>query len=411
MLPALIIIGALVVYPIIYTVIRSFYFDGAPGLTNYMHMFIDPSTLTSIRNTAFWVLVVPAIVTAVGLVFAVLTERIRWGAAFKVAVFMPMAISFLSAGVIWRLVYDESPDKGLLNAGARVVADAFRPPGPYPGAQISDRKTLSKWPNGSMVTKDVYSPGSTVRLGLNAIPSQEIPSKAVLAARPAPRADAISGTVWLDFTFGGGGTAGVIDPKEKGLPGATIQALRGDKVMATTVSADDGNFSLAGLPPGSYRVAVALATFRRPFGGIAWLGPALVTPAIMAAYIWIWAGFALVIIGAGLAAIPREVLEAARVDGATEWALVRRVTVPLLAPVIGVVFVTLLINVLKVFDLVFVLPLSSAQSDASVIALAQWLAGFGGQQDQGLASALAVLLFVLVVPAMACNIRRFRREL
>ena len=72
------------------------------------------------------------------------------------------------------------------------------------------------------------------------------------------------------------------------------------------------------------------------------------------AYIWIWAGFSMVVIAAGLAAIPRDVLEAARTDGASEWQVFRRVTVPLLAPVLTVVFITMLINVLKVFDIVLV---------------------------------------------------------
>ena len=72
----------------------------------------------------------------------------------------------------------------------------------------------------------------------------------------------------------------------------------------------------------------------------------------MIAYIWVWAGFAMVVIGAGLASISREVLEASRTDGATEWQVFRRVTVPMLAPVLSVVFITMLINVLKVFDIV-----------------------------------------------------------
>ena len=72
----------------------------------------------------------------------------------------------------------------------------------------------------------------------------------------------------------------------------------------------------------------------------------------MIAYIWVWAGFAMVVIAAGLAAIPRDVLEAARTDGASEWQVFRRVTAPLLAPVLSVVFITMLINVLKVFDIV-----------------------------------------------------------
>jgi alpha-glucoside transport system permease protein len=117
----------------------------------------------------------------------------------------------------------------------------------------------------------------------------------------------------------------------------------------------------------------------------------------------------MVVIGAGLAAIPRDVLEAARVDGANEWYTFRRVTVPLLAPVLAVVLVTLIINVLKVFDLVLVIAPGSSQKDANVIALQMWKTAFG-IRDFGLGSALAVFLFVLVLPAMAFNIRRFRAE-
>jgi alpha-glucoside transport system permease protein len=140
------------------------------------------------------------------------------------------------------------------------------------------------------------------------------------------------------------------------------------------------------------------------------LGPTLVTPAIIGAYVWIWAGFAMVLIGAGLAAIPRDALEAARVDGATEWQVFRRVTVPLLAPVLAVVVVTLMINVLKVFDLVLIIPPQSTQDDANVLALEMWRVSFGGARDEGLGSALGVLLFLLVIPAMLFNIKRFRQE-
>jgi alpha-glucoside transport system permease protein len=130
----------------------------------------------------------------------------------------------------------------------------------------------------------------------------------------------------------------------------------------------------------------------------------------MAAYVWMWAGFAMVLIAAGLAAIPRDALEAARVDGGTEWQVFRKVTVPLLSPVLLVVLVTLVINVLKIFDLVFVLAPPSSQDDATVLAREMWVASFGGANDQGLGSALAIFLFVLVLPAMIFNIRRFRRE-
>jgi alpha-glucoside transport system permease protein len=132
---------------------------------------------------------------------------------------------------------------------------------------------------------------------------------------------------------------------------------------------------------------------------------------IISAWLWIMAGFAMTLIAAGLAAIPRDALEAARVDGATEWQVFRRVTVPLLSPVLLVVFVTLVINVLKVFDLVFVIAPGSVQEEANVLALQIWQVSFGaGGGDQGLGSALAVLLFLLVLPAMVFNIRRFKGE-
>src|SRR5690606_23208301 len=102
----------------------------------------------------------------------------------------------------------------------------------------------------------------------------------------------------------------------------------------------------------SYRVAISPSTFAAPFEGVSWLGSKLINPSVMIAYIWVWAGFAMVIIAAGLSSISREVLEAARTDGATEWQVFRRVTVPMLAPVLSVVFITMIINVLKVFDII-----------------------------------------------------------
>ncbi|HEX2498122.1 MAG TPA: ABC transporter permease subunit, partial [Actinomycetes bacterium] len=108
--------------------------------------------------------------------------------------------------------------------------------------------------------------------------------------------------------------------------------------------------------------------------------------------------------------IPRDALEAARVDGATEWQVFRRVTMPLLAPVLLVVLVTLVINVLKIFDLVYIIAPGSTQPNANVLALQMYLASFGGGNNQGLGSAIAVALFLLVVPAMLFNIRRFRQE-
>jgi alpha-glucoside transport system permease protein len=118
----------------------------------------------------------------------------------------------------------------------------------------------------------------------------------------------------------------------------------------------------------------------------------------------------MVVIAAGLAAMPRDVLEAARTDGGSEWQVFRRVTIPLLWPVLTVVLVTMFINVLKVFDLVITLAPGSSQNAANVIALAMWRTSFGGANDFGVGSAIAVFLFLLVIPVLALNIRNFRRE-
>ena len=115
-------------------------------------------------------------------------------------------------------------------------------------------------------------------------------------------------------------------------------------------------------------------------------------------------------LAAGLAAIDREILEAARVDGASEFALLRRVTVPLVRPVLVVVLVTLVINVLKIFDLIYVISPSESLPNSTVVAVQMYQVAFGGTQDSGLGSALGVLLFVLVIPAMIFNVRRLRRD-
>ncbi|HEX5565632.1 MAG TPA: sugar ABC transporter permease, partial [Streptomyces sp.] len=240
---------------------------------------------------------------------------------------------------------------------------------------------------------------------------KEVPADAEPAdARPTAGKDALAGTVYLDFTPGGGGEPGRIDAGERGLPGMTVEAVRDGRTVATATTAADGSFRLTGLEPGSYALRLPAANFAEPYGGVAWLGPALITPAIIGAYLWIWTGFALVLIGAGLSAMPREVMEAARMDGANEWQIFRRITVPLLAPVLTVVFVTLVINVMKVFDLVYIIAPGPVLQEANVLAMQMWLVSFGGGNDQGLGSAIGVLLLLLVVPAMIFNIRRFRRS-
>ncbi len=412
LLPALVLLGALVVYPILYTVVRSLQDragDDWVGLDNYRSAFTSDRTRIAIKNNMIWVAVAPTVATILGLVFAVLAERVRWQTAFKVAVFMPMAISFLAAGVIFRLVYQTEPELGLANAVVTGVGGLFDPSGDYVGARPADEELLVPDGDGFRAVPD-FEPGDTAALGLLALRPDDLPESAGPARAAGPGQDAIGGVVWLDFTPGGGGERGVVDGEERGLPGVRVEVLRDGSVAGGATTGDDGSWAVVGLDPGTYQLRLAPSSFSEPFQGFNWLGRSLVTAATIGAFLWIWAGFAMIVIGAGLAAIPRDVLEAARVDGAGEWQVFRRVTVPLLMPVLLVVAVTLAINVLKIFDLVFIIPPGDVQDDANVIALEMWRVSFGGGNDQGLGSALSVLLFILVLPAMAFNIKRFRSE-
>lgn len=411
LLPALLLLGALVVYPIGFSLYRSL-FDasgsGFVGLDNYRTMFTDPGIRKALQNNLIWIVVAPTVATALGLIFAVLTERIRWATAFKLLIFMPMAISMLAAGIIFRLVYEADPDRGVANAIAVSVHDTFAESAPWPGAAPRPDEGLTEEPDGAFVQDSPARAGEPELLPLVRV------SPAAVAdaeqARPAPAVDGeVTGTVWLDFSQGGGGEPGVIDPGEKALAGVTVQAVADGRVVASTKTAQDGTFSLPGEADGA-QLRLAASNFTASYNGVDWLGPSLVTPAIIGSYVWMWAGFAMVLIAAGLAGVPREILEAARVDGASEWQVFRRVTVPLLAPVLAVVMVTLMINVLKIFDLVLIIAPGSAQPDANVLALQLYNTAFGTGSDQGLGSAIAVFLLLLVIPVMIFNVRRLRRE-
>jgi alpha-glucoside transport system permease protein len=411
LVPALVLLGAIVVYPVFFTIVRSFFSsagDEFVGLDKYREMAENESTRTAIKNNVIWMVTAPILAAAIGLVFAVLTERIKFGTAFKLLIFMPMAISFLAAGVIFRFVYDDNPDIGLLNAASKTVVDVFRDEGPYPRANPVGEDFAAA--DGGFVSDTVLRPGDTTAVGVVGVRSEQIPGDARAAEEPDPVNGAVTGVVWLDFTAGGGGERGVLDEGEIGLPDFAIEAVdEYGAVVASDRTDEQGQFVVEEVA-GPVSVRLASSNFQEAWPGNQWLGPTLVTPAVIGSFLWIWTGFAMMLIAAGLASIPRETMEAARVDGANEWQVFRRVTVPLLAPVLLVVVVTLVINVLKIFDLVLVIPPGSVQDDANVIALELWRVSFGGARDQGLGSALGVLLFLLVVPAMIFNIKRFRSE-
>jgi alpha-glucoside transport system permease protein len=401
------------VYPTIYTIARSFFSDNAGfskfvGIDNYKHMFQEPVIRTAVKNNAIWIAVVPAAVTFIGLIFAVLTERISWATAFKVVVFAPLAISLFATGVMWRVMYQRDPSAGALNGAIRAVENVFSKPGVLTGAQPSSPALQPQ--GGGIVLKKPLHPGGTALLGLTGIPATDLPANAPDAKQPQPKSGAITGTVWRDFKPGGG-KPGKVEPQEKGIGGVNLvlrDASSGKKVGSAT-SNDDGSFTFDNVGSGSYQVAIGASTFAKGFQGVNWLGPALITFSIILAYLWASAGFAMVVIGAGLASIPRDVLEAARTDGGTEFQVFRRVTVPLLAPVLTVVFVTQVIGVLKLFDIVYSISPGSSINSSTLLAYEMYRRSFT-ENAFGLGSAIATFILILVIPILALRIRDFRRE-
>lgn len=282
---------------------------------------------------------------------------------------------------------------------------------------------------GSLQSSTSVSAGDSVELGLIGIsPTTLSTLGAQSAIEPTSSQKDVTGLVWRDFSPANPSVRGVVQPDELGLPGLQLSLLASDGSTAGTATTDShGDFRFSNVGSGSFRVQIDAHNFQSGFTGTFWLGTQSLTPtsglnqteqalfnvplvdvAMIIAYLWIWAGFAMVIIGAGLAALDRDVLEAARIDGAGEWATFRRVTMPMLSPVLIVVLVTMLINVLKIFDIIINMAPGSSQEEAQTLAVVMYNSGFTGLGNWGLASAIAVILFILVVPAMVSNLSRIR---
>ncbi|WCR11342.1 sugar ABC transporter permease [Paracoccus stylophorae] len=272
--PALLFLGLYLVYPVIDSFWRSLHdADGSRfvGGANYAWLLGDGKFRESMRNNMLWLLVVPALSTLFGLIAAQLTDRIKWGNIGKSLIFMPMAISFVGAGVIWKFIYE------------------YRAAGE---SQIG----LLNW----IVTKL----GGAPQIWLTLIP-------------------------WNNFF-------------------------------------------------------------------------------LMIVLVWIQTGFAMVILSAALRGIPEETIEAAILDGASPLQVFMKIKVPQIMGTIAVVWTTITIVVLKVFDIVFVM--TNGQWGTQVLAnlMYDWM--FRGSPDYGRGSAIAIVLMILVTPIMVWNIVNARRE-
>ena len=436
--PGAIWLLVLVVYPIVATARYSVLNESATrfvGLDNYKAIFSTDAILTTFRNNAIWVIVFPFMVTVIGLILAVLTERIRWSTAFKAVIVMPVVFSATTSALVFRTIFDINPNVGVVNAVIQTVGDWIHSPGAYPtsttGQPVSALVASGvKLSNGGLISTGTVASGQAIQLGMIGIsPNTLALLHARPAARPPARAGSVSGVVWRDFSPSHPLARGRIFPDEDGLPDlhVSLVSASGAGVSSATTNSS-GQFTLATPKAGGpYRVSIDSSNFRSPASGPVWLGTGSVTPtsglsataqalfsvplidlAMILAYLWMWSGFSMIIIGAGLASLNPEVLEAARTEGAREWQVFRRITVPMLSPVLIVVFVTMVINVLKVFDIILNMAPGSSQAGASTLALEMYNEGFSGGIHSGLSSAIAVILFLLVVPAMLFNLKRLR---
>jgi alpha-glucoside transport system permease protein len=274
--PALVILAVFLVYPVINTILISFgdrQGEGFVGLDNYDFVFTDDGMRRAIRNTAGWIVFVPLAAVSIGLAFATLADRLRRGEAIaKSLIFLPMAISFVGAAVVWRLVY------------------SYRPEGF----------------------------GSNIGL-LNGI-------KQGLGMSPTP---------WLQ---------------------------------------------------------------EQPWNNLL----------LMVIMVWMQTGFAMVVLSAAIKSIPDEIIEAARIDGASEFQVFRRIIVPSIAPTIAVVTTYMVINAMKVFDIVFVI--GAAETNQTEVIAERMIQWFFISNHDGRGAAIAVILFLAVIPVMIWNVRRFREQ-
>jgi alpha-glucoside transport system permease protein len=355
MFPALFALGLYLAYPVFATFWLSLTDRDAGGafvgLANYIQMAGEPKFWEAMSNNMLWLVIVPAFSTAFGLLAAQLTDRISWGGIAKSLIFMPMAISFVGAAVIWKLVYDTRPagqdQIGILNA----VWLAF-------------------------------DGGSFSVLLLKIVPVLLIAGFAVLMGlaiyqtlRPVLGREKGHGkSHWWAHVL-----RGVI----------TIAALW---MIWLSLGAIVSLFS-ATLPYGEPQTWLTIPFWNSIF--------------LMVVLVWIQTGFAMVILSAALRGIPEETIEAAVIDGANPFQIFFKIKVPQIMSTIVVVWTTITIVVLKVFDIVF--AMTNGQWETQVLANYMYDKLFRAN-DWGVGSASAMVIMLLVTPILVWNVYNARKE-
>ena len=354
LLPAMIALGLYLVYPVFATLWYSMTDRDAGnafvGFDNYRQMFAQPKFWEAMNNNILWLIIVPAASTAFGLLAAQLTDRIKWGNFAKSLIFMPMAISFVGASVIFKLIYDTRPvdtnQIGVLNA----VWLQF---------------------NGGV--------GSFLILRL-------IPAALVACF--------VAALAYVGYNIA-----------RKRLAPSHKQG----SVFASIASAGLVSLCLVAVIIG-LKGFFGLFTFDFPYGvPQTWLTtPTWNSILLMVVLIWIQTGFAMVILSAALRGVPEETIEAAIVDGANVFQVFFKIKMPQIAGTIVVVWTTITLTVLKVFDIVF--AMTNGQWETQVLANYMYAQLFV-TNDWGVGSAAAIIIMLLVSPILVWNVWNVRKEM
>ncbi len=352
--PAMFALGLYLAYPVVETLRLSFTDRDAGGafvgLANYQQMVGEAKFWEALRNNMLWLIVVPAASTAFGLLVAQLTDRIAWGNLAKSMIFMPMAISFVGASVIFKLIYDARPEDqeqiGILNA---------------------------LWLQ--------FDGGVGSFLFLRISPALILLAFAAIAAYVGYF---LARPLFIQGEKSGGGVA-VVLRAVVGLIAAYLVVLSLRNVV---------DIFAADLPYGEPQTWLTAPFYNSFF--------------LMVVLIWIQTGFAMVILSAALRGIPEETVEAAIIDGATPLQAFFRIKVPQIVSTIVVVWTTITLTVLKVFDIVF--AMTNGQWETQVLANYMFDKLFRAN-DWGVGSASAIVIMLLVSPILVWNVYNARKEM
>lgn len=356
--PAILALGVYLAYPVFATLWLSLNKElpgktyEFVGLANYYSMFGESKFWESMKNNMLWLIVVPALSTAFGLLAAQLTDRIWWGNIAKALIFMPMAISFVGASVIWKLIYDTRPDGtdqiGLLNA---------------------------VWLN--------FSGGPFSFVFLKIVPALVLLAFAAFMAFGVYTA--LKPLFWSTDKRG--------NPQWWAVPLRAVVAIGSAYLLWLSLHSVLSVFG-AELPYGKAQTWLTIPFWNNLF--------------LMIVLVWIQAGFAMVILSAALRGIPEETIEAAVIDGANPFQIFFKIKVPQIMGTIVVVWTTITITVLKVFDIV--LAMTNGQWETQVLANYMFDKLFRSF-DTGVGSAAGMIIMLLVMPILVWNVYNARKEM